>query len=157
LTSFPYYTNYLALSRLEASLIESFMPHQPKKLAFIGSGPLPLTSLCMLDHFPRATVHNIDRDAGALQLSRELCDALGCTRMRFACEDVSAPTGAWDGFKVVFLAALVGMSAGEKIAVLKGLAGKLGPGTLVVARSARGLRGVLYPVSGLRCEEGWGD
>lgn len=72
-------------------------------------------------------------------------------RMSFACIDVSVEedpekTG-WADFDVVFLAALVGMDTTSKLAILKGLVRKLRPSALVVARSAKGLRGVLYPVS----------
>ena len=64
-----------------------------------------------------------------------------------SCEDVSIERATWKEFDVVFLAALVGMNTKSKLAILKALAEKLKPGTLVVARSARGLRSVLYPVS----------
>lgn len=71
--------------------------------------------------------------------------------MSFACTDVSAEESEektkWTDFDVVFLAALVGMNTSSKLAILEGLVRKLRPGTLVVARSAKGLRGVLYPVS----------
>lgn len=70
--------------------------------------------------------------------------------MSFACTDVSAEEDQektkWADFDVVFLAALVGMDTSSKLAILEGLVRKLKPGALVVARSAKGLRGVLYPV-----------
>jgi nicotianamine synthase len=115
---------------------------------FIGSGPLPLTSLCMLDRYPEACVLNIDRDAAALQVSQGLCEKLGYRGMEFACEDISLDmtTVNWGSFEVVFLAALVGMDTESKIDILEALARKLRSGTLIVARSARGLRSVLYPV-----------
>lgn len=53
----------------------------------------------------------------------------------------------WADLDVIFLAALVGLDTPSKLAILKGLVRKLKPGTLLVARSAKGLRGVLYPVS----------
>lgn len=121
----------------------------PKNIAFIGSGPLPLTSLCILDRYPSSTVHNIDRDATALSVSQTLCEKLGYDRMTFSREDITAQesTTAWTDFDVVFLAALVGCDTASKISILKSLTQKLKVGTLVVARSAKGLREVLYPVS----------
>jgi nicotianamine synthase len=102
-------------------------------------------------------VHNIDRDISALQASQELCDRLGyADRMSIACTDVSAVDIAaksvteWQSFDVVFLAALVGMDTQSKLSILESLANKLRPGALVVARSAKGLRSVLYPVSFIR-------
>lgn len=71
--------------------------------------------------------------------------------MTFSCEDISTSTTntAWQDLDVVFLAALVGMDSTEKLGMLQGLVKRLKPGTLIVARSARGLRSVLYPVLGL--------
>lgn len=157
LHTFPYYQNYLDLSRIECSTLSAFLPcstSSTPNFAFIGSGPLPLTSLCLLDIYPSVHVHNIDRDISALQISRDLCDRLGYTeRMTFACTDVSADNDLsanktkWEGFDVVFLAALVGMDTQSKLSILGSLAKKLKTGALVVARSAKGLRSVLYPVS----------
>jgi|SRR5690242_4993191 len=109
----------------------------------------------MLDIFPSAHVHNIDRDASALSISQQLSVKLGyADRMSFSCTDVSdqgkggGEEGTdWGEFDVVFLAALVGMDTSSKQTILEGLVRKLRPGALVVARSAKGLRGVLYPVS----------
>ena len=70
--------------------------------------------------------------------------------MEFSCEDVSLPLSQgtdWRAFDVVFLAALVGMTREDKMGILQGVVGRLKPGTLVVVRSARGLRSLLYPVS----------
>lgn len=155
LHTFPYYQNYIDLSRLECCTLEAFLPSPPKHVAFIGSGPLPLTSLCMLDRYPDARVHNIDRDVSALQISRELCERLGYG-MTFSCEDVSVDgngsgtvesgSSMWQTFDVVFLAALVGMDAASKLAILSSMVQRVRPGTLVVARSAQGLRSVLYPI-----------
>ncbi|CBX91401.1 hypothetical protein IAQ61_010759 [Plenodomus lingam] len=159
LHSFPYHQNYIDLSHLECASLEPFLASPPRNLAFIGSGPLPLTSLCVLDRYPTATIHNIDRDLPALQTSQQLCARLGYTaRSTFACTDVSTDERSiipgiqgqqmtdWHAFDVVFLAALVGVESHEKIAILESLVRKLRPGTVVVARSARGLRTVLYPV-----------
>jgi nicotianamine synthase len=151
LHTFPYYQNYVDLTRLECSTLEAFLLSAPRRIAFIGSGPLPLTSMCMFDRYVDATVVNIDRDEAALMISSELCAILGYgARMSFACEDVSLPRKQgpdWEVFDVVFLAALVGTSREDKVEILEGLVGRLKPGTLVVARSAQGLRSVLYPVS----------
>jgi nicotianamine synthase len=104
----------------------------------------------MLDRYPDAKVHNIDRDAAALKVSSELCEKLGHgERMSFSCEDVSVDVQEqtdWEAFEIVFLAALVGTDRDSKMSILESLVRKLRVGTLVVARSAQGLRSVLYPV-----------
>lgn len=152
LQSFPYYDNYVDLSRLEASLINAFASSPPTSIAFIGSGPLPLTSLCFLSQYPNAHIHNVDRDATALRLSAALCTKLGFSqRMSFTNEDITQEGPetqvSWTESQVVFLAALVGTDTRSKLEILRDLAARLQPGCLVVARSARGMRSVLYPVS----------
>lgn len=174
LNAFPYHQNYIDLSRLECNTLESFLPlptqaaaHRPslRNLAFIGSGPLPLSSFCILDRYPEAHVHNIDRDAEALKVSKALAEKLKYgARMSWGCEDVSVDFEVeegkkrmhekeekirgpkWSEFQVVILAALVGMDTQSKLPILASLAAKLAPGTLVLVRSAQGLRGVIYPV-----------
>ncbi|KAF2792841.1 Nicotianamine synthase [Melanomma pulvis-pyrius CBS 109.77] len=159
LALFPYHSNYISLSHLECSTLEAFLPTcspicrpVPCSIAFLGSGPLPLTSFCVLDRYPEAVVYNIDRDADALRLSEQVSRKVGYeARMRFCCEDVSLggkreTKRGWRDSEVVFLAALVGLDSVTKLSILRDLAQQLVPGTLVVARSARGLRRVLYPV-----------
>ncbi|KAF2006293.1 Nicotianamine synthase [Amniculicola lignicola CBS 123094] len=166
LHAFPYYDNYIDLTRLEGSILEAFLPSYtsstrptaPRKILFIGCGPLPLTSICLLERYPETTIHNIDRDITALDTARKLAGVLGGSveqRLTWACEDVGvsktvkncvAKKEDWRPFDVVFFAALVGMGTEEKVRMLELLAKRLTPGTLVVVRSARGLRGMLYPV-----------
>jgi nicotianamine synthase len=69
--------------------------------------------------------------------------------MTFEHADITDATATtkWQSYQVIFLAALVGMDTVCKRAILQSLAAELKPGCLVVARSAHGLRTVLYPVS----------
>ncbi|KAK4104458.1 Nicotianamine synthase [Parathielavia hyrcaniae] len=53
LKTFPYYENYEDLTRLELCAILSATKTPPRRVAFIGSGPLPLTSLCLLQSLKR--------------------------------------------------------------------------------------------------------
>lgn len=71
--------------------------------------------------------------------------------MSFTNEDITqeGPEAevSWTKSQVVFLAALVGTDTRSKLEILRDLTARLQPGCLVVARSARGMRSVLYPVS----------
>ena len=112
-------------------------------------------------------MYNLDRDARALSLSSRLTTALGLSaHQSFTCDDATRIGGdeecagvPWGELDVVFLAALVGMRSADKMGVLKGLRGRVREGCVVVVRSARGVRGVVYPVSSfsvlLGCER-WG-
>ncbi len=79
-----------------------------------------------------------------------MCLRLGYGQsMNYTWEDVNTENESeadWSSFEVVFLAALVGIDTLSKFSILASLSRKLRPGTLIAARSAHGLRRVLYPV-----------
>ncbi|OCL13483.1 Nicotianamine synthase [Glonium stellatum] len=147
LHSFPYYCNYIDLCRLECSTLLSFLPRDPQSIAFIGSGPLPLTSFCVADRFPSARIHNIDYDLTAIRVSSALALKLGYgERMSFS-HEMAIGGGSLKPFDVVCLAALVGMDAEEKLQILADMARRMKHGTIICMRSAHSLRALLYPVS----------
>jgi nicotianamine synthase len=145
LEAFPYLANYHELSRLEHRLVAASLGGCPlRRVAFVGSGPLPLTGL-LLSHSFGVPVDNIDRDPAAVALARRLGDALGADlcefheRDLFDCDDL-------DRYDLVVLAALVGLAPADKERALVHLAATMRPGALLLARSAHGLRRLLYPV-----------
>jgi nicotianamine synthase len=144
----------------------SQLSFQPRKIAFIGSGPLPLSSLCLLHSLsslrsPFASLSlsrkepieilNIDRSKSAIELSSTICQALGPRGkgMKFSHAEVGDGRGGrWlEEYDVVFLAALVGESQVEKELVVKEVAEKMRSGAVLVVRSAERQRILLYPVS----------
>ncbi|KAK3370391.1 Nicotianamine synthase [Podospora didyma] len=166
LKSFPYYENYEELARLELCAILSVTKHAPKRIAFIGSGPLPLTSLCLLDALNNGSlgsrpshthahelnqeatvILNIDCDEAAISASLQLCLALGAPGqgMEFICTDAESPAQDLTEFDVVYMAALVGMSQTDKEDIMINIASRMRPGALMVVRSSWGLRTCLYP------------
>lgn len=159
LLKFPYYTNYVDLTRMEIYAMISMLPTMPRKFAFIGSGPLPLTSLCLADILEKELhsdskvpllVHNIDRDASAIELSSSLCQKLGkrARSMTFQCTEAMEDQKKQDltQFDVVYLAALVGANKSQKTEIIADVAGRMRAGALLVMRSAHSLRSLLYPV-----------
>ena len=63
LNIFTYYSNYLKLSLLEFNILRQHYTHVPSKIAFVGSGPLPLTSIVLASkHLTNATFHIYDID-----------------------------------------------------------------------------------------------
>lgn len=150
---FPYYTNYLKLSRLEHDIL---VPHLPAaagpatKIAFVGSGPLPLTSIVLATaHLTSASFHNYDIDGEANAAAEALVasDPDLSRRMFFHTGDIMDVVGDELGsYDVVFLAALVGMDAEEKLRVVRHLSDHMAPGALLMLRSAHGARAFLYPV-----------
>ncbi|PVH77157.1 Nicotianamine synthase [Cadophora sp. DSE1049] len=163
LSEFPYYSNYTELTRMELSALNSLLTptcHPLHKFAFIGSGPLPLTSLCIYQtagsftHPGKMTtlseneveVLNIDMNPEAISESKQLCDLLGpsASGMKFQCSPATAPELDLSDFDVVYLAALVGSTQAEKEDLLESVVGRMREGAHLVVRSAERLRRVLY-------------
>ncbi|KAH8203577.1 hypothetical protein TruAng_002210 [Truncatella angustata] len=163
LKSFPYFQNYVDLARLELHALYAVEPAPVSRIAFVGSGPLPLTSMCLLrslrdggdddnvveeeEKKERPTVMNIDHNATALSASTVLCEKLGSwsAGMAFRCSDANSDQDL-SSFDVVFLAALVGVTQRDKEEIVISVARRMRKGALMVVRSAYGLKTVLYPL-----------
>jgi nicotianamine synthase len=144
LARFPYADNYRALSRLERRLLQAAAA-PPRRTLFVGAGPLPLSALLLATHLD-TTVVCVDRDAGAVELAEAVAarlDGVG-SRLIFRHGDVVARDDLAD-YDLVVVAALVGLTAETKRHVLQSVRRTMAPGALLVARSAHGLRTLLYP------------
>lgn len=163
LARFPYLDNYRELVRMELGAVIAAGGDLPRRVAVLGSGPLPLTGIVLARDYGASVLH-VDRDLDSLQLGGKLTAALGVDATAAhadldvaASDDVLRAEGIAD-CDVVVLAALVGQDAAGKRAVSARLARLLRPGTLVLARSAVRLRSLLYPcvraedLAGLRVE-----
>jgi nicotianamine synthase len=150
LSLFPYINNYILLSQLEHGLLARHVPGPaPARVAFVGSGPLPLSSLVLAArHLPGASFDNYDICGEANDRARRLVRGDGAlqARMAFRTSDVADVTRELASYDAVFLAALVGMAAEEKARVVAHLGRHMAPGAALVVRSAHGARGFLYPV-----------
>lgn len=156
LALFPYYGNYRKLALLEYELLSRAWepePLRPARMAFLGSGPLPLTSLVLaMHHLPTTQFDNFDVDpianllAGRLLLSSPAHPALSLDRMAFHTCDVNHLTHQLAAYQVVFLAALVGLDTTSKRRIIAHLAKHMSPGAFLVVRSAHGARAFLYPI-----------
>lgn len=173
LQSFPYYANYEELTRLEINALLSVEPKLPAKVAFVGSGPLPLTSLQFLwaletgslpGSYPAQGLSyrmggggagddiellNIDHDEPAIRTAKALVAKLGPRGRGMSFMNAAAESDAYDlrRFDVVYLAALVGETQSQKENLLLKVAAKMREGALIVMRTSWGLRSCLYPVS----------
>lgn len=123
------------------------------EFAIIGSGPLPLTSLCILQALERRDcgppcVYNIDSDPAAISASSKLCCRLGHGEetMCFQCADAMGDALDLGRFDVVYLAALVGTCYEQKMNVIRNTVKTMRPGGLLLLRTAHSLRSLLYPV-----------
>lgn len=150
LNIFPYYSNYLKLSQLEFTILTQNLPNlSPTRVAFVGSGPLPLTSIVLASyHLTNTTFHNYDINPSANSMATRLVsdDPDLSKRMFFHTADIMDVTGPLKHYDVVFLAALVGMDKSDKVKVVEHLAKYMAPGAVLMLRSAHDARAFLYPV-----------
>jgi hypothetical protein len=145
LRAFPYLANYVALVRGEWEALTAALGRRPRRVAFVGSGPLPLSALLLHRLAPDVAVTCVDRDPDAVTLGCRVASSLGCDSspafVETEADDLDA--GAFD---VVVVAALVGITPAEKRAAVTALASGLGRDALLAVRSvpADG-RQLLYP------------
>lgn len=144
---YPYYTNYLKLSKVEFDLLTLHTSHVPTKIAFVGSGSLPFTSIILAKfHLLNTTFHNFDIDPQANSLAYQLVsrDPDLSSRIIFHTMDILNATDILRDYDVVFLASLVGVDKEAKFKVIEHLEKHMAPGALLMLRSAKGLRAFLY-------------
>ncbi|KAF7817971.1 nicotianamine synthase [Senna tora] len=146
---FPYYSNYINLALLDFTILTQHSTHLPSTIAFVGSGPLPFTSIVLAsNHLPTTTFHNYDVDPLANSMARRLFCAHPdlSNRMLFHTTDIMDVTTELKEYEVVYLAALVGMDKEEKTRIIEHLGKYMAPGAFLMLRSAHGARAFLYPV-----------
>ncbi|KAL9005063.1 MAG: hypothetical protein Q9188_002136 [Gyalolechia gomerana] len=153
LLTFPYYNNYVDLVKMELNAIASVTKGaKPRKYAVLGSGPLPMTSICILrasrNDCEAVTVDNFDYDPWAISESSKLCCHTGYSQEEIGhhCVDVESEDYDLRSFHVVYLASLVGITSETKQRTIIRIMKQMSPGALLVLRSAHSLRSLLYPV-----------
>ncbi|KAE8713995.1 nicotianamine synthase-like [Hibiscus syriacus] len=73
LNLFPYYGYYVEVASLEYRILCENGVVQPKKVAFVGSGPMPLTSIVMATHHMKSShFDNFDIDEAGNDVARRL-------------------------------------------------------------------------------------
>ncbi|CAN6450189.1 unnamed protein product [Victoria cruziana] len=146
---FPYYSNYIELAGLEHKFLANHGLVQPKRVAFVGSGPMPLTSIILAtQHMTSTSFVNYDMDASANGMAQRLVstDQDLVRRMAFRTCDVRNAKEELAEFDCIFLAALVGMTKDEKVRILRHIGKFMKAGGFLLVRSANGARAFLYPV-----------
>ncbi|XP_057489679.1 nicotianamine synthase-like [Actinidia eriantha] len=149
LNLFPYYGNYVKLATLEYKILRDNGVVQPKKVAFVGSGPMPLTSFVLATHHMKSTCFdNFDIDESANNVACQIVssDAELEKRMKFKTHDIMEAKEELVEYDCIFLAALVGMTKEEKIKIIGHIRKYMKAGGALLVRSAKGARAFLYPV-----------
>lgn len=141
LAAFPYLDNYDRLTALEVRLLRGASA-APTSVAVLGCGPLPLSAVGYAASLGVPVV-GVDRDPLAVDRARRVADRIDARTVRF--EQADASDACLSAHDAVVLAALVGETPSAKTEILRHLGRSMRPGALLLARSARGLRTLLYP------------
>ncbi|WCJ42361.1 Nicotianamine synthase [Euphorbia peplus] len=149
LNLFPYYGNYVKLATMEYNILAENGVLKPKKVAFVGSGPMPLTSLVMATHHLKSShFDNYDIDEKANDVASQIVSSNEELekRMKFVTCDIMEVKEKLREYDCIFLAALVGMSKEEKVKIIEHIRKYMKEGGVLLVRSADGARAFLYPV-----------
>lgn len=146
LRRFPYWDNYRKLAAMEVKAMRQVMPGM-RRVLFVGSGPLPLSSYMMsVNHGLDVENVEIDHEATGCALAW-LNPVLGERAIPCHHTDILDFTD-FARFDVIVLAALVGLDKAGKAKVLAHLHAHMDAAQVLMVRSVRGLRGLLYPKVG---------
>ncbi|XP_026452232.1 nicotianamine synthase-like [Papaver somniferum] len=150
---FPAYPNYIKLGLLEFTILGNHTKNDgqdPKsRIAFVGSGPLPLSSILLAsNHLRNTSFQSYDFDESANYLATRLVsvDPDLSKRMFFHTTDILNVSDELSDYEVVFLGALVGINKNDKVKVINHLAKYMAPNSILMLRSAHGARGFIYPI-----------
>lgn len=154
LASYPRLQNYKATIPVELGVISIAIGSFPSSIAMLGSGPLPLTSLSIMD-FAAEKGHgmrilNIDVVPERIRSSEKIFSLLG---QKYSGVSHQVADAAGDdlsdlsNYDAVYVASLIGNSDEDKIGVLRNTAKRMRKGAVLVVRSSSGLSRLLWPVS----------
>lgn len=142
---FIYYDNYVSLVQFEMDNLKIYAKNiSITRAVVIGSGPLPLTSVEILKHVsPSAVVTNYDHSEEAVELATIVVSG---NERTFVENRTALDINANDlrHVDLVYLAALVGTDKVEKKKIVDHLYTVMKSGSILIARSAIGLKTLLY-------------
>jgi len=143
LVKFPYFQNYLDLTKLEYFSIKGCTEHEVHHYLFVGGGPLPMTAIVLAKIYGvRVTI--IDYDKQACKISEELISKLELGDLIYIVNQDGAVFNDYGKYDVVFVAALAGIDKNIKANILKQIKLTSRPDTHILARSSWGNRQLLY-------------
>jgi len=146
LRQFPYYSNYEKMAELETYALYTCQLHNKHNILFVGSGPLPLSSMIMSDVYD-LKIDNLDYNEEACSLSSKLLRQKNIVRNNTSeviCKDILHITDftKYDG---IIIAALVGINEEEKLRVIEHIVRHANKGTHIALRGCSKIGTLLYP------------
>lgn len=135
LSDYPFYEKFDELVRREIALLEGA---RPRKMLFIGSGPLPISAIVM--HLQTGVpVDCVALDSSVVPVSRQVVENCGFGSLVRVQGSADADYDVSDYDLVV-----VGLLARRKKAILTKLRKRCRPGCEILCRTSHGLRQLIY-------------
>lgn len=132
---YPLYSRFERLINREVGLLG----HPPRKMLFIGSGPMPITALCLRHRLPDTEIHCLERFESAVQESRVVMNKLGFN------DSITVHHGFGEKIDVSeYDAILVALLAKPKRAILENLVRTMRNDAQLICRTSFGSRAVFY-------------
>lgn len=132
---YPLYARFERLIEREVSLLDGY---QPRRLLFIGSGPMPITAFCM-QHRIDAPVDCLERSPEAVAESRSVIDILGLS------DKIRVITGLGESVDVeAYDVVLVALLAKPKKLILENLLRTCRRDVKIICRTSEGSRCFVY-------------
>lgn len=143
LKKFPYYANYQKLLKTEYSALVSAGILKSSKILFVGSGPLPLSSILLATEYGLA-VTAIDNEKESVCLAEELITTLSLSdRIRIIHGDIRDYKDL-DEYDAVLVAAFAGSTESDKKSIVRRTVKSLKENAVLIARSVADLSTLFY-------------
>lgn len=143
---FPYYANYEKMTELEMETMRLDASGDGYKALFVGSGPLPLSSI-MMARACEVSIDNLDMDPEACTISQEFIARLGSglsEKITVINADILNMRD-FSKYDMIFIAALVGENEREKAMIIDHIVSNARKDCHIAMRSVSGLGKLLYP------------
>lgn len=142
---FPYIENYKSMTDYEMKDIDSCIAHDTKhRVLFIGSGPLPLSSIYMAKKY-NLMIDNVEIDSHAYSVSRKIIYKLKLDSHINSIHSDILDIKDFSKYNLIFVAALAGTDEKEKKSVIRHIKRYSTKGTHIILRSVVDLGNLLYP------------
>lgn len=132
---YPLYARFERLIDREVSLLEGYMP---KRVLFMGSGPMPITALCLKDRIG-VPLDCLERNSDAIEDSRIVMRKLGCEGQI----DIYQGYGE-DVDVAAYDVILIALLAKPKKAILENILRTCQDDVRIICRTSDGSRSVFY-------------
>lgn len=144
---FPYWDNYSQLTAHEIALLQQtgLAVDRLQQIAIIGSGPLPMSAIHLRHHASTAIIDHIDNDNEAVRRGTGALRALGIQAGDYMHAD-GQDVDLTQTYDLILIAALAGETLAEKQKIIDNILPNLSSHGRILIRSAKGVRGLLYPV-----------